>query len=166
MRFKPKYPVAGNMHLARVWLAPPSPREFAMVNPQFDETMEFDIADPGYRMYSGSVDPHEPGDDGEREFSEDQIEGAAVYMETQCHKHSEIGFGKAVTTLEEATAVVKALDKLWQKWDASGFDKQELANYDRNWRMAVSHFEGCDIYVDLDGQRYTFNENDEWEKWL
>lgn len=65
--WRPRYPEG-----SKVWLAAfyngltLQPREAATVNPQTDSW---------WAAYSGSVKAHDRYDDGEREFSEDQIEG-------------------------------------------------------------------------------------------
>lgn len=143
-----------------VWLAPfkddPDPRnwsarQMATID-EYDKDCTAATICEAYRDRPSDVD-------GLREFHPNQIEGAAVYMVTQCGVHHELGFGLAVHTLAEAKDQVIALDKAWLKWSETG-KKHE----DKFYQLAIDHYEGCDIYVELDGIEYWFTEDDEWEE--
>lgn len=159
---------------------PIQPREFATVNPQ--GMHDYAVAEGWERMYSGSVRPHDKHDDGEREFSEDQIEGPAVYMtDVQCPKHGpDIGFGRAAHNLEEALTLAKELIRYFElltpylKTDVKSLGAcldmnavlQEAGLEPLTWKefLAVRHLEGSDVCVDLDGQTWGLNETEDgWE---
>jgi hypothetical protein len=150
------------------------PRQFAVCNPQTGDG-EWD---PESDMYSANVGFLQNGiakhDDGERELMEDQIEGAAVYLsDLQCG-HRVIGFGPAVHTLEKALEVVQHLDMCYELYDDmyGGGDfgewaelcaSQEIVTSESEF-LAVRHFEGADVCVDLDGKTWMLSENDVWEE--
>jgi hypothetical protein len=97
--------------------------------------------------------------DGLREFMPNQIEGAAVYMITQCRRpsHHMVAFGRAVKDLKEAADVVSEFDSQYAEWCKG-------KKFDKHLEIALKHYEGCDVYVDLDGKTYTFTEDNIWEE--
>jgi hypothetical protein len=121
-------------------------------------------------MRGGMVQPSAE-DDGEREFTVDQIEGPALVVEPQCHVHTFLGFGPVVRTLRDATLLLQRLTCAWVMMQ-EGKDGWRLhadgTELSREEKQAVEHFEGCDVVVWIDGIRYSSVGDDEsgctWEK--
>lgn len=127
-------------------------------------------------MYAGEVrviTGDASGDDLEREFSEDHIEGPALVVESDCRNHQWVGFGPVVHTLEEASVRARQLALAWdiqvnavsgRRAELVGIAGEQFENEES--RLAVRHYEGCELVIWLDGRElYCSGDDDTCGTW-